>query len=166
MHRRLLLGLLLAATAAGPALAAEPTGTWVLDRKAWNAFVADLVPKLLERMPKAQRQSFEDRGIDVADELRKGLSQGLEGSVELRPNGRVMALNGRKEPDGTGLWRHEGQDIEIDLPAERLLLRGTWRDDRMDLRPVLDKATLSAKDADPLWLEAVRQVRFVLVRQG
>lgn len=166
MRRRLLLGILLAAAVATPALAAEPTGTWVLDRKAWNGLVADLVPKLLERMPKAQRQSLEDRGIDVADELRKGLSQGLEGSVELRSNGRVVALNGRKEPDGTGLWRHDGQLVEIDLPAERLLLRGTWRGDRMDLQPVLDKATLSARDADPLWLEAVRQVRFVLVRQG
>ncbi|HMR33672.1 MAG TPA: hypothetical protein PKA13_19590 [Geminicoccaceae bacterium] len=165
MRRRLLLGSVLAVVAA-PALAAEPTGTWVLDRKAWAAFVADLVPKLLERMPEAQRQSLEDRGIDVADELRKGLSQGLEGSVELRPDGRVVALNGRKEPDGSGRWRRAGQDVEIDLPAERLLLRGTWRGDRMDLQPVLDKATLSARDADPLWLEAVRRVRFVLVRQG
>jgi hypothetical protein len=165
MRRRALLGLLLAAGSA-PARAADPLGIWALDRRAWQTFVADLAPRILARMPKGRREALEARGLDVAAEIRAGLSQGIEGTIELRPGGSVVARNGRKEADGTGLWRNDGEVIEIDLPAERLLLRGSWRGDRMELRPVLDPAILSGKDVGPLWLEAARQATFVLVREG
>ena len=165
MRRRLVLTALLAAVAAPALAAADPVGVWTLDRQAWDAFVAGLAPKIIAKMPKAQREALEARGVDVAAEIRAGLSQGIEGSIELRPNGRVVAQNRYGEPDGTGLWRNDGTLIEIDLPAERLLLQGTWRGDRMELKPVLDPA-MTGKAADPLWAEAVRQVTFVLVRKG
>lgn len=165
MHRRLVIAALLAAVAAPAWAAADPAGVWTLDRKAWDAFVAGLAPKILAKIPKAQREALEARGVDVAAEIRAGLSQGIEGSVELRPNGRVVAQNRHGDPDGTGLWRHDGELIEIELPAERLLLQGTWHGDRMELKPILDPAT-TGKTADPLWAEAVRQVTFVLVRKG
>ena len=164
MHRRLLLAGLLA-LAAAPARAADPSGVWMLDRKAWDSFVAGLVPKVAAKMPKAQRDDLEARGVDLGAQIRAGLSQGLDGRVELRPNGRVVALNRHGEPDGTGLWRNDGAAIEIDLPAERMTLQGTWQGDRMRLKPVLDDATLAGKGQDPMWLEVVRQVEFILLRQ-
>jgi hypothetical protein len=163
MQRRALLlaALMVAAT---PARAADPTGIWTLDREAWTAFVDGLVPRIVARMPKAQRDSLAARGVDVAAEVRAGLTQGIEGSIELRPNGRAVARNRRNEPDSSGLWRHDGELIEIDLQAERLLLRGTWQGDRMQLKPVLDPA--DTKGEDPLWIDALRQMTFVLLRQG
>ncbi len=170
MRRRLLLASFLAlaaapARAAGPAPGKNPSGVWALDRKAWDGFVAGLVPKIVARMPKAQRDDLEARGVDLGAEIRAGLSQGLDGRVELRPNGRVVALNRHGEPDGSGLWRHDGETIEIDLPAERMTLQGIWQGDRMRLKPVLDDATLAGKGQDPMWLEVVRQVEFILLRQ-
>lgn len=166
MQRRLVLAGALAALLPTSSRAADAVGIWTLDREAWDAFVAGLAPKILAKIPKAQREAMEARGVDVAAEIRAGLSQGIEGSVELRPNGRVIAQNRHGDPDGTGLWRNDGELIEIDLPKENLRLEGTWRGDRMELKPVLDPDILAGKGTDPLWTEAVRQMTFVLVRKG
>jgi hypothetical protein len=160
--RRLLLPLLLLAT---PALAADPVGMWELDRQAWERFVERLVPRLVARIPEGQRAAMAAQGIDLEAQIRGNFAHGLDGTLELRPGGRVIARDGEEVEDGAGLWQDDGREIEIALPGEGLVMRGPFTAERMELRPLLDEAELTAAAEDPLWQEALGEMVFVLVRR-
>jgi hypothetical protein len=159
---RRLLPLLLLLIAA-PALAADPVGVWQLDRQAWQGFVDRLVPRLVAEIPAEQRAALAAQGIDLEGQIRGNFAHGLEGTLELRPGGRVIARDGEGVEDGAGMWIDDGREIEIALPGEGLVMRGPFRSERMELRPLLDRQPPAADD--PLWQAVLGETVFVLVRR-
>jgi hypothetical protein len=150
---------------AARALAADPVGVWELDRQAWGAFVERIVPRLVARVPQAQRAAMAAQGLDLEAQIRANFTGGLDGTLELRPGGRVIARDADGVEDSAGLWIDDGELIEIELPGEGLVMRGTFSAQRMELRPRLDAEALGAAGDDPLWREALGEMTFVLVRR-
>jgi hypothetical protein len=142
---------------------AVPVGTWSLDRDAWRAELDRLIPELMGQLPAEARRTMEARDFDLASELRRSLSRGLDGTFELRSDGSLVAFNGQGEPDGEGRWRPAADDlIELSLPEERLTLRGRVDGDRMLLYIVPEAARTAA---DPLVRALVEAMTIEMVRR-
>src|SRR5688500_5611609 len=124
-------------TLGGPALprAADLSGVWVMDQAAWHRQLDGMIAAMLGQMPPAMLAQMRAQGMDPAGELRKAASQGLDGTIEFLPDGRVRSVTGAEGAREDGGWTLRGDTLRVGVQdAEGLeALVGPVAGDRITL---------------------------------
>jgi hypothetical protein len=138
--------LVLVLTLGGSAMpwAADLSGVWVVDQAAWHRQLDGVIAAMLGRMPPTMLAQMRAQGMDPASELRRAASQGLDGTIEFLPDGRVRSVTDAEGAHEDGSWTLRDDTLRVEVQdAEGLeALVGPVAGAPQTPRPIL-------KDPDP-----------------
>jgi hypothetical protein len=135
----LLVALALGSWSPSTLRAADLSGLWEIDRPAWDRQLDGIVAGILARMSEVAKAELRAQGADPAQALRAAAAQGVNGTVEFLPGGRVRSVTNAEGTREDDRWRLDGTTLRVEVAdAEGLeALVGEVAGDRIVLRPVL-----------------------------
>jgi hypothetical protein len=138
--RILVLFLIAYATCcAGPARAADLSGVWGVDRRAWDQQLDRIIAGMLGRLPPEAIAQIRADGADPTAGLREAASRDLDDTIEFLPGGVVRTRSARNGVSDDGRWSVTGDLVRIEVTdADGFqAMTGAVEGDRIALRPIL-----------------------------
>lgn len=116
-----------------PAVAADVTGTWRIDREAIaRQFEARFEEEMKAELAQLPAEAAEAIRADVRRRIA-AMVERMEGTAELKPDGTAIFQDGSGQRD-EGRWRGEGDGIEI-VTGEGRVWTARLVDGRLHMRP-------------------------------
>lgn len=124
----------------GVARAADLSGVWVVDQRAWRQQLDGMIGAMLARMPADLVAQVRAQGKDPAEVFRAAVAEGLDGTIEFLPNGVVRSVTPTEGASEDGRWTLDGNQLRVEVDdADGLeALVGAVEADRITLKPILE----------------------------
>ncbi len=119
--------------------AADLSGTWAVDRAAWDLQLERILAAMLARMPPEAAAQMKAAGVDPAASFKEAAADGLDATVEFLPGGVVRTTSAADGTSEDGKWTLAGDDLRVEVDdAEGLeAMVGKVDGDRITLRPLI-----------------------------